>query len=337
MSKFLKLALAIAVIGGGLYFYFFKSNVPSDLKSEYLKIPTGSDLADVKERLFTEGFIADESNFAQWASWLDFKNVRAGRFRIKPNWSSYDLIKHLQTGEQAPVKVVLNNERTPQQVAAKIGKVLEKDSTAFAQAFLDNTLLDSLKLTRETLMCIFLPNTYEFFWNVEPRKFIERMAKEYRRFWTTERVNLAKAQGLTPEQAVIMASIVDGETRHDDERPKVAAAYLNRLKQNIKLQADPTVQFGLMEMEHTTSFRRLYNSDYLKPHPYNTYLNFGVPPGPICMPQPSSIEAVLKPAQHNFIYFVAKPDNSGYHNYAETYEQHLVNVKIYQNWLAKQK
>jgi UPF0755 protein len=337
MSKFLKLALAVAVIGGGFYFYFFKSNVPSDLKSEYIKIPTGSSFDELKNQLVTEGIISDEGNFQQWASWLDFKNVRSGRFRVKSGWSSYDLIKHLQVGEQAAVKVVLNNEKKPEQVAAKIAKVLEHDSATFAQTFLNAQLLDSLGLKRETLMCLFLPNTYEFFWNTEPRKFIERMAKEYKRYWTPERTALAKAQGLTPEQAVTMASIIDGETRHDDERPKVAAAYLNRLKQNIKLQADPTVQFALMEIEGTSTFRRLYNADYLKPHPYNTYLNFGVPPGPICMPQPSSIEAVLKPAQHNYLYFCAKPDNSGYHNYAETYEQHLVNVKIYQTWLAKSK
>ena len=337
MTKLLKLVLVLAVVGGGFYFYFFKSNIPSDLKSEYIKIPTGTDVDGLKNLLATEGVISDEGNFQQWASWLDFKTVRAGRFRVKSGWSSYDLIKHLQTGEQSPVKVVLNNERKPEQVAAKIAKVLEKDSAAFAQTFSDTALLDSLDLSRPTLMCVFLPNTYEVFWNIEPRKFIERMAKEYKRFWTPERVALAKAQGLTPEQAITMASIVDGESKYEDERARVAAAYLNRLKQNIKLQADPTVQFALMEIEGTSSFRRLYNVDYLKPHPYNTYLNYGLPPGPICMPQPSSVDAVLKPAQHNFMYFVAKPDNPGYHTYAETYEQHLVNVKAYQQALAKQK
>jgi UPF0755 protein len=337
MSKLLKLALAAVVIGGGFYFYFFKSNVPSDLKSEYVKIPTGSSFDDLKNLLVTEGVISDESNFQQWASWLDYKTVRSGRFRVKSGWSSYDLIKHLQVGEQAPVKVVLNNEKKPEQVAAKIAKVLEYDSATFAQTFLNAQLLDSLGLKRETLMCVFLPNTYEFFWNTEPRKFIERMSKEYKRYWTPERTALAKAQGLTPEQAVTMASIVDGESKYEDERARVAGAYLNRLKQNIKLQADPTVQFALMEIEGTNSFRRLFNSDYLKPHPYNTYLNYGLPPGPICMPQPSSIEAVLRPAQHNYLYFVAKPDNPGYHTYAETYEQHLVNVKVYQQALAKQK
>jgi UPF0755 protein len=334
MRKLITAAIIIAGLAGAAYLYFFKTNVPDDLRSDFIKIPTGSTLENLRSQLITEGFILDENNFDQWANWLEFKNARSGRFKITKGWSSYDLIKHLQRGEQAPVKVVLNNERTPEQVAAKVAKFLEYDSARFAQAFLDSTLLDSLQMSRATLMCLFLPNTYEIFWNTEPRKFVERMSKEYKRFWNAERTAKARAQGMNPEQAVTMASIVNGESRHEDERPRVAAVYLNRFKQNMKLQADPTVQFALMEIEKTGTFRRLLNRDYLVAHPYNTYVYEGLPPGPICMPAPSSIEAVLNPEAHNYLYFCAKPDNSGYHNYAETYEQHLSFVKIYQNWLA---
>lgn len=333
---FRKIIIGLVVLGvaaGAAYLYYFKANVPKDLKNEYVKIPTGSDFDDLVKQLDTEGVILDADNFKQWASWLDFKNVRAGRFKISKGWSSYDLIKHLQKGEQAPVKVVLNNERTPAQVAGKISRVLERDSLAFLTAFQDQSLLDSLGLKSETLMCIFLPNTYNFTWNTEPHKFVERMATEYKKFWNPERTAKAKAQGLNPEQAVTMASIVDGESKYEDEKRRVAGAYLNRLKQNIKLQADPTVQFALMEIENAKSFRRLFNRDYLTPHPYNTYMNEGLPPGPVCMPSPGSIEAVLNPEKHNYIYFVAKTDNPGYHNFAETYEQHLVNVRIYQQSL----
>jgi UPF0755 protein len=336
MKKLISIILLLAVIAGGAYFYYFKANVPADLRDTFVKIPSGTDFEGLVKRLDTEGVILDADNFRQWASWLKFENVRAGRFKIKEGWSSYDLIKHLQRGEQAPVKVVLNNERTPLQVAGKIAKVLERDSASFAEAFQDMATLDSLGLKKESLMCIFLPNTYEFFWNVEPRKFLERMTKEYRRYWNEERTAKAKAQGLNAEQAVTMASIVDGEARDGEELKKVAAAYLNRLKTDMKLDADPTVQFALMEIEKTGSFRRLLNKDYLVAHPYNTYLNKGLPPGPVCMPRPISIEAVLNPAQHNFVYFVAKPDNSHTHNYSETYEQHLAYVKIYQNWLRTQ-
>ncbi len=330
-----------AIILGGIavisYLFLFKSNIPSDIKQESVKIPTNSSFDDLVNQLLTEGVITDEADFRRWANWLDYETVRPGRFRIEAGWSSYELIKHIHKGEQSPVKVVLNNERTPEQVAGKVARFLERDSMTFLQTFNDTALLDSMGITRQTLMCMFLPNTYEFFWNTEPRKFLERMSKEYKKFWNKDRTASAAAQGLTPEQAITMASIVDGETTRKDEIPKVAGAYLNRLKQNIKLQADPTVQFALMDIEHTPSFRRLYNKDYQVPHPYNTYMHVGLPPGPICMPSTASIEAVLHPESHSYIFFVAKPDNSGYHNYAETYEQHLVNVRVYQNWLATQK
>lgn len=334
--RLLYAVLMIVGILGAAYLYLFKSNVPNDLKDEYLKIPTNSTFEGLVNQLITEGVIEDESSFRRWADWLSYDKVRAGRFKIKAGWSSFELIKHIDRSEQAPVKLVLNNERTPEQVAGKVARFLERDSMTFLQTFNDTVLLDSLGISRPTLMCIFLPNTYEMYWNTEPRKFLERMAKEYKKFWNADRTAKAAAQGMTPEQAITMASLVDGESTRKDEIPKVAGAYINRLKKNIKLQADPTVQFALMEIEHTPSFRRLYNKDYLIQHPYNTYIHEGLPPGPICMPSPTSIEAVLNPEQHNYVFFVAKPDNSGYHNYAETYEQHLVNVKIYQDWLNNQ-
>ncbi len=326
-------ALIIGSILAATYLYLFKSNIPSDIKQEYVKIPTNSSFDDLVNQLLTEGVITDEDDFQRWANWLDFQTPRAGRFRIEAGWSSFELIKHIFKGEQSPVKIVLNNERTPEQVAGKVSRFLESDSMTFLQTFNDTLLLDSLGINRESLMCIFLPNTFEFYWNTEPRKFLERMSKEYEKFWTADRIAKAAAKGLTPEQVITMASIVDGETSRKDELPKVAGAYLNRLKQNMRLQADPTVQFALMEIENTPSFRRLYNKDYQVSHPYNTYIHTGLPPGPICMPSPASVEAVLNPESHNYIFFVGKPDNSGYHNYAETYEQHLVNVKIYQDWL----
>jgi UPF0755 protein len=337
MKKILAVLVVLAIGAGGAYFYFFKQNVPNNLSNEYIKIPTGSSFDDLLKLLNTEGVITDEANFKQWASWLSYSTVRAGRFKIKEGWSSYHLIKHLQRGEQASVKIVLNNERTPAQVAGKIAKVLESDSIIFVSTFLDSTFLDSLGYKKETLMCLFLPNTYEMFWNTSPKKFVERMMKEHKRFWNEARTAKAKSLNMTPNEAVTMASIVEGESNNVDERPRVARAYLNRLAQNIKLQADPTVQFALMEVEKTPSFRRLYNKDYLFPHPYNTYVHEGLPPGPICMPTMATIDAVLNPEKHDYIYFCAKPDLSGYHNYAVTYEQHLQNVKIYTTWLSQQK
>lgn len=322
-----------AVVFGGYYYYTNKPNVPDILADEYIKIPTGSTMKDLERLLESGGYVLDIESFKSRAVTDNFKMARVGRFKIKAGWSNKELVKHLHLGEQAGVKVVLNNEKTPQQVAGKISKVLEFDSLTFINAFNNQMLLDSLGLDKIQLMCYFLPNTYELYWNTDPKKFLERMSKEFKRFWNENRIEKAKAINMTPEQAVVMAAIVEGETNKTDERPRVAGAYINRYVRGIRLQADPTVQFALMEIEQTSSFRRLRYSDYLTPHPYNTYVIDGLPPGPICMPSPSSIEAVLNPEKHSFIYFCAKPDLSGYHNFAETLEQHNVNVRAYQNFL----
>jgi UPF0755 protein len=327
------LLLLAAAVFGGYYYYTNKPNVPDVLADEYIKIPTGSTMKDLERLLESGGYVLDIESFKSRAASDNFKTARTGRFKIKAGWSNKELVKHLHLGEQAGVKVVLNNERTPEQVAGKIARVLEFDSSAYITAFKDEALLESLGLNKTLLLCYFLPNTYEVYWNTDPKKFLERMSTEFKRFWNENRIEKAKVINMTPEQAVIMGSIVEGETNKQDERPRVAGAYINRYLRNIRLQADPTVQFALMEIENTKSFRRLRYSDYLTPHPYNTYVIDGLPPGPICMPSPSSIEAVLAPEKHNYIYFCAKPDLSGYHNFAETLEQHNVNVKAYQNFL----
>lgn len=324
-------------LGGAYYYMTNKAIVPDTLTDEYIKIPTGSTMQDLESLLVSGNYVMDIDAFKSRAESENFKTPRAGRYKIKAGWSAKELVRHLAKGGQEGVKVVLNNEKTPQQVAGKISKVLETDSAHFVAAFDDQSLLDSLGFKKETLMCYFLPNTYEMYWNTDPRKFLERMSKEFKRFWNDSRLAKAQALNMTPEQVITMASIVDGETNHPDERPKVAGAYLNRYVQGIKLQADPTVQYALMQIEKTSSFRRLMNSDYLVSHPYNTYIHVGLPPGPINMPSPASVEAVLNPEKHNYIYFCAKPDASGYHNFAETYEQHLANVKIYQNSLRGSK
>ncbi len=338
MKRIVLPLLLLIGLGGAYYYYNLnKAIVPETLSDEFLKIPTGSTMQDLEILLESGGYVMDIDAFKSRADAEKFITVRSGRYKIKPGWSSKELVRHLAKGGQEPVKVVLNNEKTPQQVAAKIAKVFEFDSTKYITAFNDEALLDSLGFKKETLMCYFLPNTYEMYWNTDPRKFLERMSKEFKRFWNESRIAKAKALNMTPEQAVTMASIVDGESNHAEEQAKVAGAYLNRYVRGIKLQADPTVQYALMQIEGTSSFRRLMNSDYLVSHPYNTYMNVGLPPGPVNMPSPTSIEAVLNPEKHNYIYFVAKPDASGYHNYAETFEQHLVNVKIYQNALKSTK
>lgn len=336
-----RLILPVLLLGaalfGGYYYYINKPNVPNVLTEEYLKIPTGSTMQDLERLLESGGYVLDIESFKSRAEKDNFKTPRSGRFKIKPGWSSKELVFHLHRGEQAPVKVVLSTERLPEQIAGKLGRVLEFDSLSYINTFNNQALLDSIGIDRNLLMAYFLQNTYEFFWNTDGKKFLERMQKEFKRFWNEERIAKAKAMNMTPEQAIIMASIVEGETNKLDERPRVAGAYINRYLRGIRLQADPTVQYALMEIEKTNMFRRLKYVDYETPHKYNTYVIDGLPPGPICMPSPSSIEAVLAPEKHNYIYFCLKPDGSSYHNFAETLEQHNVNVKAYHNWLKTRK
>lgn len=336
-KKLLLSLLIVASLAGFAYFKYFTPNVQAHLPDDgIVKVPTGANIEQVISLLLEKKIVKDEASLRFWVERLDYKG-RGGRFKIQPNWSSYALVKHLRSGEQAAVRVILNNEKSPTHVAAKVGKLLEADSTMLISAFHDKALLDSLGLKPETLMSIFIPNTYEFYWNTTGKGFVEKMLKEHKRFWNETRLNKARTLNLSPAEVYTMASIVEGETNSSDERPKVAGVYLNRLAQGMKLQADPTVQFGLMQLEKTTQFRRLYNKDYQTAHPYNTYLITGMPPGPIGMASVASLEAVLNREPHNYVFFCAKPDDSGRHTFAETYEAHLINVKLYQQWLKEHK
>ncbi len=326
-------ALFITLVGA--YFYIFKTNVPAKLETNYLYIPTGTDAEGLVSLLKKDNFIIDEGNFKLWAKYLKFTKPKAGKYQITPKWSSYNLVKHLRSGKQMPVKIVLNNEKTPAQVAGKIAVNLETDSIEFLKVFNDSVFIDSLGFNQDNLMCLFIPNTYELFWNTSPKKFLERMNREYKEFWTAERIAKAKEYQLTPNDIIAIASIVESETNHKDEKSKVAGVYLNRIKQNMPLQADPTVQFALMDIEQTATFRRLYNNDYTVKHRFNTYVNQGPPPGPVCMPSIATIDAVLNAEKHDYIFFVAKPDLSGYHDFAVSYQAHLVNVHRYQAWLRE--
>ncbi|MFM2267171.1 MAG: hypothetical protein RL757_612 [Bacteroidota bacterium] len=329
--------LILAGVGLFCYFKYFSAVVPASLPNDgMIKIPTGSTKEQVLNQLNKEGLVSDANAVSFWMERLDYK-ARAGRFKLKSGMSAYALVRHLRNGEQSAVKIVLNNEKSPAIVAGKVGKIIEADSLALLNAFNDPVLLDSLGLKPETLMSIFIPDTYESFWNTSAKGFLNKMLKEHKRFWNAQRLDKAKSLHLSPEQVYTMASIVEGESNFADEQPRVAGAYLNRLERGMKLQADPTVQFALMQVEKTNQFRRLFNKDYQVAHPYNTYQITGLPPGPIGMASQNSLDAVLNREVHNYVFFVAKPDGSNRHNFAETYEAHLVNVKTFQNYLANRK
>jgi UPF0755 protein len=236
----------------------------------------------------------------------------------------------LRSGRQTPVKLTFNNIRLKEELAGRLTRNLEADSAKF------NQLISDLEVTRQygfdttTIMCMFLPNTYEMYWNTSAEKLLERLYKEYNTYWTEERIQKAKSLNFTPVQVSILASIVQAEqAQKSDERPKVAGLYINRLKIGMPLQADPTLVFGLKNF----GLKRILKVHIDVDSPYNTYKNTGLPPGPINLPSISSLNAVLNYEKHDYLYMCAKEDFSGYHNFASNFEDHLKNARLYQKAL----
>lgn len=322
--------LAIGAVGFLAWNFFLKPNVPSTLANPYVNIPTGSTLDDVVRILRDSTQIQDESSFRTMAERAGYKG-RAGRFKIEPGMSSYQLVRHLRSGSQSPVRVVLVNERLPEHIAAKVARFLEPDSLALISLLNDTTYLDSIGYTPQTLLSLFIPNTYEFFWNTSPRKFMERMVKEHDSFWSKDnRQAKADSLGLSREQAYTVASIVERETNENVEKARIAGVYLNRLAIGMPLQADPTLVFASRDWES----RDLAKYKTLD-SPYNTYLYPGLPPGPISMASIPSLDAVLNREKHDYLFFCAVGDGSGLHSFAVTYEAHLINVRRYKENLMK--
>lgn len=257
------------------------------------------------------------------------RNIRAGRYSISPGISTLALFRNLRNGHQAPVQLVISTTRTLNDLAQKLSTQLATDSTIWATTFADTVLCAQFGYTRETLPCLFIPNTYEVFWNITPENLLKRMQKENKAFWTDSRHKAAKAVGLTEHEVITLASIIEQETANNAEKPMIAGMYLNRLHQGMKLQADPTVKFALQNF----ALRRIMHEHLMTNSPYNTYLYKGLPPGPICIPSIASIEAVLHPSRHNYLYMCAKEDFSGTHNFTVTYTEHLENARRYTNAL----
>lgn len=339
LKKIAILLLIIAAVAGWFgydkYQSIFNPNVVEQLDDPYLFIPTGATYETIFGLLKDRKMLLDEASFEWVAEQMSFKQrkeMRAGRFKIEPGWSNRRLIRHLRGGKQAPVKVVLNNERLPEEVAGKVAKVLECDSTDLVKLFYDEKFLEKYQLNPQTAMTLLIPNTYDFFWNQTAKDFFERMYKEHQKFWNKNgRLEKAEKMNLSPEEVYTLASIVQRESLKKDERPSIAGVYLNRLRKKMLLQADPTVVFATRDF--TT--RRVTFKHLEVDSPYNTYKNLGLPPGPISMASINSIDAVLKNKQHNYIFFCAKGDGSGYHAFAKTLSGHNANASRYRRNLKK--
>ena len=261
---------------------------------------------------------------------LDYtENVKAGKYEIKKGMSLVEIIRMLRNGRQVPVNLVIKKIRTKQDLAAIIGKKFECDSTAMIEFLENNDTLQKYGLDSNTVMASILPNTYTYFWNTTPSRIFKKFQVTYQEFWTPERREQAKEKNLTPISTYILASIVEEETNKKEDKGNIASTYLNRLSKGMKLAADPTIKFAMRNFE----LKRIYQKYLTVESPYNTYKYAGLPPGPISTTTEETIEAVLSAPKTNYIYFVAKPDFSGYSNFSETFEQHLQYAKEYQKAL----
>jgi UPF0755 protein len=318
----------------GVYFYrqIFAPNV-NFTSDHYLYLPKGSSFDDLVRILEQEQLVDDINSFKNSSTILKFKSIKPGRYKIKPGMSNHEIINKLKLGEQDAVVLTFNNIRTIPEFVEEIGPKFEFGTSKLLSTLSDQQYIESLGFNKDNIISIFIPNTYEIFWTIDEKKFVERMLKEYNNFWNEKRLAKATAIQLSQAQVMTLASIVFQETKKNDEMPRVAGVYMNRLKKNMKLEADPTVIFALNDFSIKRVLSKYLNFD----SPYNTYKYVGLPPGPICMPSISAIDAVLNYEQHNYIFFCAKEDFSGYHNFATTMSAHKENARKFQRALNQRR
>lgn len=331
----LSLFLASGLILLILVFYFYLRIYGSGLITqsggkEFLYVRTHSNFNDLEKNLFRSGFLADTDNFKWVAHLLKFgKLIKPGKYEIENGMSYKKLFRKIQLGDQVPVVLILHNLRLKENLAGFVGKRLEVDSASILEYFNKPGFADSLGFTMENLYCLFLPNSYQFKWNTTANQFMIRMVEEYRRYWNVSRKKLAEEHGLSPNQVIILASIVSQESNKPFDMSLIAGVYLNRLKSGIKLEADPTVVFSNGDF----SIRRVTQKYLAKDSPYNTYKYKGLPPGPITMPTEQALEAVLNSPATSYLYFCAKSDFSGNHAFAVTREEHQINARKFHDAL----
>ncbi len=331
-SIFIVLLILAAAGLGIFYYYVFGPNTTSPTEGFYLYIPTGAPFSQVMDSLEKNHILKNAASFSRLAERKGYTmKVKSGRYLITNNMSNNSLVNMLRAGKQSPVNLTFNSIRTITQLAGRLSTTIETDSLSLLKYLKDPENSRKYGFTPQTVLLMFIPNTYEVYWNTAPSKLFERMNQEYRRFWNSERRKLSENIGLTAIQVGVLASIVEMETNKADEKPVVAGVYMNRIQRGIALQADPTVIFALGDF----SIKRVLQKDLEFNSPYNTYKHQGLPPGPIAMPSVSSLESVLNYKRHNYLFFCAKPDLSGYHSFAPTLAKHMANARAYQNALDK--
>ncbi len=310
----------------GLAYYFLLTPAASGQQTAWLYIDSDDTADSVYTKLRPLTSTHAVTGFATLARHTGYEShVRTGRYAVEPGQPTLQLFRHIKNGHQQPLMLTMPQARTRQQLAARLSRLLMADSTALLRTMNDTTLCRSLGCDTATVICLFIPDSYQLYWDLSPRRLLQRMKSEHDRFWNIDRQLAAQRIGLTPHQVQTLASIIDEETANTAEMPMVAGMYINRLRQHMPLQADPTVKFALGNF----SLRRIYRNMLSVESPYNTYLHAGLPPGPIRIASVQAIDAVLHHSIHPYLYMCANADFSGTHVFAKTYNEHLRNAHRY--------
>lgn len=339
-----KILWAVAIIGllvAGYFAYYvyaamLKPNTAFNNDESFIYIETGAGYSEVREQL--KPLLEDIGTFDALAEKKQYvSNVKAGKYRIKKGMSNNEIINSIRSNN-IPVSVSFNNQNTLADLAGRIAQQIEADSLSLMASMLNTEFLKENNFDANTAIAMYLPNTYEFFWNTEADGFRDRMKNEYDKFWTEAKKEEATKIGLTPNEVVTLASIVQEESKKADEQPIVAGVYINRLKQGMALQADPTLKYAAYQLPQykNTVIKRVLNVHKDIDSPYNTYMYPGLPPGPIAMPDLTAVNAVLNYEQHKFLYFVADAKRIGYHKFATNLAQHNAYAREYQAYLNRQ-
>lgn len=326
--------ILILVILFVIYTILFSTGVTPLKKNQVLYISTGSSYNQVFDSLKSNLIIKNLKVLKWIAKRKSYQDkIKPGRYVINKSLSYNSLINMLRSGRQSPVRITFNNVRTLNQIAGKIGRQLEADSSQIIGFLSDDSNYTEDGFKKENIIDLFIPNTYEFYWNTNARELYTRMLKEYKLFWNDQRLSKAKEKGLDPKEVSILASIIDDEVSKPEEKPRIAGVYLNRLTRGMPLQSCPTIKFALNDFSITRVLKKYLTID----SPYNTYEHTGYPPGPIGCSTIEGIDAVLNAEKHDYLYFAARADFSGYHNFSRTLSEHNRYALLYQKELDKRK
>jgi UPF0755 protein len=334
-NKRLILFLLVAILGISFSYYAYQivytPNILVGMDDRLFIVEEGSDFKDIQRKLHEGRVVNDLVSFSFLAKLSGYADqLKPGRYILRKNMTNLQALKILKSGKQEPVKITFNNVRLVSELAERITRNLGMKPEEFEAALIKFAMTNSYGFNKDNIMTMFIPNTYEVYFNVAPEALVEKMHGEYQKFWTDERKEKAKVVGLTPIEISVLASIVQAESINAKEAPVIAGLYLNRLKKGIALQADPTLVFAVGDF----SLKRVLNVHKQIDSPYNTYKYPGLPPGPINMPEIRSLDAVLNYTPSDYYYMCAKEDFSGNHNFTNSYEEHMSNAIRYQRALT---